>query len=144
MPLEKWDPIDADTYGWKERWGAKFYWTPEHHRPEDLEKLIHTYDTAAAEALDRLDELVPPPYSERSVDANIREGNIEGGIRPDGEKKERRDLYELMEKYATEDDKIGRFWESIHTVPDWVDWEQIERGQKVFWRYGGPTLTTVR
>jgi len=143
MPLEKWDPIDADTYGWKERWGAKFYWTPEHHRPEELEKLIHTYDTVAAEALDRLDQLVPPPYSGKSVDTNIREHNIEGAIKPDGEKKERRDLYELMAKYASEDEKIGRFWESVHTIPEWVDWEQIERGQKVFWRYGGPTLTTL-
>lgn len=27
------------------------------------------------------------------------------------------------------------------TVPDWVDWEQIARGQDVFYRYGGANLT---
>lgn len=32
-------------------------------------------------------------------------------------------------------------WEEINTVPPWVDWAQIERGQDVFYRYGGPAIT---
>lgn len=143
MVLQEWHPIDVDTYGWKERWGERFYWTPKHHKPKDLQKLIHKYDVVASEALERLDEIVPPPYAHKPAQVNVEEKNIEGGLKPDGEKKERRDLYELMAKYADKDEKIGRLWTEIHTVPEWVSWEQIERGQKVFWRYGGPSLTTV-
>ena len=40
-----------------------------------------------------------------------------------------------------EDELLQRFWEEVNAVPDWVDWEQIERGQDVFYRYGGACLT---
>ncbi|KAI0479226.1 hypothetical protein GGR56DRAFT_690438 [Xylariaceae sp. FL0804] len=128
-------------YGWQERWGLKFNWTPEHLTPQDLEPLIHTYDTVAAEAIERLDEIAPPPYSLAAKDR--KEGNIEGAIKPDGEKKARRDLYELLQTHATSDEKIGKLWDEVKRVPAWVDWEQIERGQRIFFRYGGPAITTL-
>ena len=45
------------------------------------------------------------------------------------------DLYTLLHNHHTEDETLSRFWHETHTVPDWVDWEQIERGQNFFYRY---------
>ncbi|KAI3319212.1 hypothetical protein HD806DRAFT_296288 [Xylariaceae sp. AK1471] len=124
---------------WHERWGVRFKWTSEHLTPKQLEPMIYTYDTVATEAVEKLDEIVPPPYAMSPP----HDENIEGAIKPNGEKKPRRDLYELMQEYAPKNKKIGKLWIEINTVPEWVDWEQIERGQKVFFRYGGPAITTL-
>ncbi|KAI1344066.1 hypothetical protein F5Y15DRAFT_426588 [Xylariaceae sp. FL0016] len=137
-------------YGWRTHWGMKINWTPEHLKPKDLEPLIHTYDIIGSEAVQRLNEIAPPPYTQKTsggdngdVHKNIKEKNIEGAIKPDGEKKPRRDLYTLMQEHASTDEKIGKLWDEINTIPEWVDWAQIERGQKIFFRYGGPALTTL-
>lgn len=53
----------------------------------------------------------------------------------------RRDLYALLEEHRASDPKLSELWTEVNTVPAWVDWEQIERGQDVFYRYGGPALT---
>ncbi|KAI0900953.1 hypothetical protein F4806DRAFT_491842 [Annulohypoxylon nitens] len=119
---------------WREFWGVKFKWTPEHLTSTDLESLIHTYDTVATEAVERLDELFPPLNAEIPRD----EDDV-----PVAGKRVRRDLYELLKQHGTTDEKIGRLWSEVNTTPDWVDWEQIERGQKVFYRYGGPVITSL-
>ncbi|KXS15955.1 hypothetical protein M427DRAFT_134747 [Gonapodya prolifera JEL478] len=31
-------------------------------------------------------------------------------------------------------------WRLVNDVPDWVDWERIKRGQRVFWYFSGPIL----
>lgn len=36
---------------------------------------------------------------------------------------------------------LQKFWKDIHTVPEDTDWDAIDRGQQVFYRYGGPCLT---
>lgn len=46
-----------------------------------------------------------------------------------------------MKEHAETDETLQKFWKQVTTVPDWVDWEQIERGQDVFYRYGGANLT---
>ncbi|GFF81387.1 latex clearing protein [Aspergillus udagawae] len=55
----------------------------------------------------------------------------------------KRDLYVLLEKHHDDDLKIKEFWDEINTVPDWVDWEQINRAQEVFYRYGMPVLNVL-
>ncbi|KAI1745431.1 hypothetical protein F4680DRAFT_103410 [Xylaria scruposa] len=115
---------------WHERWGMKFKWTSKHTTPQQLESLIHSYDTVATEAIERIDEIIPSSHAK-----SLHE--------EDGKKKRRRDVYELLQEHASKDEKIGRLWTQINTVPEWVDWDQIERGQKVFFRYGGPAITTL-
>ncbi|KAI8947412.1 hypothetical protein F4801DRAFT_605552 [Xylaria longipes] len=115
---------------WHERWGVKFKWTSKHTTPQQLESLIHSYDTVATEAVERSDEIILPPDAKSPPKA-------------EGEKKTCRDTYELMQEHASKDEKIGKLWSEINTVPEWVDWDQIERGQKVFFRYGGPAITTL-
>lgn len=47
----------------------------------------------------------------------------------------------LLKQHHEPHPKLHELWEEINTVPPWVDWAQIERGQDVFYRYGGPALT---
>ncbi|KAI1288287.1 hypothetical protein F5Y03DRAFT_404935 [Xylaria venustula] len=130
------DPVEGT---WQEYWGMRFKWTSKHLTPRQLEPLIRTYDKVATEAVDRLQEISTPtdPKSSSSGD------NTEETIQVDKEKKPRRDLYALIQEYASKDEKIGRLWTEVNTVPEWVDWNQIERGQRVFFRYGGPAINTL-
>lgn len=52
-----------------------------------------------------------------------------------------RDLYALLRDHHESDPKLHQLWEEVNNIPPWVDWDQIERGQDVFYRYGGPALT---
>ncbi|KAJ2970895.1 hypothetical protein NUW58_g9563 [Xylaria curta] len=113
---------------WQKYWGTGFKWTSKHLTPQQLRPFIYSYDTIATEAIERLDEIVPPP---------------EGAMKPDDVKKPRGDMYEKIKEYAIKDEKIGRLWSEVCTVPDWVDWGQIERGQKALFRYGGPAVIAV-
>ncbi|GAP83758.2 putative tat pathway signal sequence [Rosellinia necatrix] len=130
------EPVEGT---WQERWGVRFKWTSKHLSPQQLKPLIHSFDTVAAEAVERLDEVGPPP----SANSPPKDRIIEGVTISDQEKRPRRDLYKLMQEYASEDEKIGRLWSEVNTVPEWVDWDQIERGQKIFFRYGGPIFITL-
>ncbi|KAI1802563.1 hypothetical protein F4811DRAFT_389108 [Daldinia bambusicola] len=125
---------DSNENSWRECWGVKFQWTPKHLTADDLKPFIHTYDTICTMAFARLDEISSSPHTEcsESVDSVPRE-----------EKKVRGDLYELLQSHASTDSTVGKLWEEVNIIPDWVDWEQIERGQKVFYRYGGPAITAL-
>jgi hypothetical protein len=77
---------------------------------------MFTYDTLAAECLDRLDsQSISPGY----------------------------DVYEWLKIHASTDDKLDELWKSLHEVPDWVDWDQISRGQDFFYRYAGPAIVAL-
>jgi hypothetical protein len=101
-------------------YGHDFRWTPLHKNAEELNALVYTYDKLATDALDRLNEITP------------------SGPNPHG-----RDWFKLVQDHASEGGVIGELWDQLNTVPDWVDWEQIERGQKVLWRYIAPSLVAV-
>jgi len=58
-----------------------------------------------------------------------------------GRQNQHRDLYTLLKDNHESDSKLHQLWKEVNTVPRWVDWVQIERGQNVFYRYGGPALT---
>lgn len=84
--------------------------------------MIHTYDTLADECVQILNKF--PSNS-------------------DTDKPFKKDLYALLRKHASEDPRLEELWTQINTVPEWVDWEQIQRGQDVFFRYGLPILNVV-
>lgn len=52
----------------------------------------------------------------------------------------RLDLFALLEEHHAKHDCLSKLWNEVYHVPDWVDWAQLERGQKVFWRYGFANL----
>jgi hypothetical protein len=43
------------------------------------------------------------------------------------------DLFTTVKELALsgEDEVINKFWKEVNTIPDWVDWDQIKRGQDV-------------
>lgn len=63
-------------------------------------------------------------------------GNEDGAPKPPP-----RDLYQILLDHKEGDELLQRFWTEVTTVPEWVDWKQISRGQDVFYRYGGAALT---
>ncbi|OAX84559.1 hypothetical protein ACJ72_01078 [Emergomyces africanus] len=119
-------------------WGYSFQWTPEHLTGEQMEPMKHTYDRLAGECLNRLNEISPPFQK-----ALPRTTNRAGQKGKDGREKPHRDLYILLRDNADQDEKLAKLWNQVNTVPDWVDWDQIERGQEVFYRYGIPALNAL-
>jgi hypothetical protein len=126
-------------------WGYRFEWTDEHLNPEQLEHMKFSYDVLAEECLDRLNVISPPQKGTLPRNDTTRNAlsSVPG---TEEEKKEplpapKRDLYALLEEHHESDPKLVELWRQVHTVPEWVDWEQVARGQDVFYRYGGPALT---
>ncbi|KAG9249019.1 hypothetical protein BJ878DRAFT_531504 [Calycina marina] len=44
-------------------------------------------------------------------------------------------------QYEEGNEKLKELWDEATEVPEWVDWEQIDRGQQVFYSYAGIALT---
>ncbi|GAB1312923.1 ER-bound oxygenase mpaB/mpaB'/Rubber oxygenase catalytic domain-containing protein [Madurella fahalii] len=112
-------------------WGYEFEWTPDHLTAEQLRSMIFSYDELATKCLDRFDDLpltskTKPRRQERSNDTAPEMGHP--------------DLYDILRSRAPEDETLQRLWHQVTTVPVWVDWAQLERGQKVFYRYAGPSI----
>ncbi|KAH7359878.1 hypothetical protein BKA66DRAFT_471777 [Pyrenochaeta sp. MPI-SDFR-AT-0127] len=139
------NPFRTRTEKTKVCWGYEFEWTDNHLTPEQMEPLKHSYDVLAEVCLDRLNSISPPKNA--ALPRNQDHGPIPSSVTGTEEgKKEslpipRRDLYALLEEHQASDPKLTELWKEVNTIPNWVDWEQIERGQNVFYRYGGPALT---
>ena len=110
-------------------WGHEFYWTSKHKTAPEISHLLYSYDKLATDALDRLDEFSPPTSKAWRCPHGAGDGQ--------------RDLYVLLQKYADSDEVLGQLWEEVSTVPEWVDWEQIERGQRVVYQYSAQILLGV-
>ena len=106
-------------------WGYTFEWTEDHRTPEQLHSLLYTYDELADECLQRL------------------RGISSGHNNAAGDKMLEKDLYSLLRDFSGSDPKLALLWSQVNTIPEWVDWEQISRGQEVFYRYGLPILSAV-
>ena len=121
-------------------WGYTFQLTEEHLTPRKAHPMKFSYDILGEQALDKLNEISPPPRSAlprnsgkyAEPDAVVENKADEAAPAP------KRDLYILLRDNVHNDVTLGRFWTEVNTVPSWVDWEQIARGQDVFYRYGGP------
>jgi hypothetical protein len=91
----------------------KFEKTPDHLSEEVLDKYRLSYDELAAKAIEQLEE----KKQERNENSLTQKPNP----------------YELLLREAAlgENNIIAEFWDQAHSVPDWVDWNSIERGQNV-------------
>ncbi|GKU01778.1 latex clearing protein [Fusarium langsethiae] len=115
------DSVDARNV-----WGHRFNWTHNHQTGPEINHLLYSHDKLATDALDRLDYFSPP--------------SSKGWKCPHGSGPGQRDLYELLKKHASSDEILGQLWKEASTVPEWVDWEQIERGQQVVYQFSGQVL----
>lgn len=127
-------------------WGYEFEWTEDHLTLEGSEPWKHSYDVLGEECLNILNEISPPHKG--ALPRNNQDRNLlpASNTSNDKETKEslpipQRDLFALLEEHHETNPKLDELWQQIHTVPEWVDWDQLARGQDVFYRYGGPSLT---
>ena len=122
--------------------GYTFDLTPEHFTAEQIDPLKYTYDILADRCIDRLDELYPPKSAQKLQEASPSGTSPSSpGTSPTPFKSPRRDLYALLQAHHAEDPTLDSLWKEITTVPSWVDWAQIARGQDVLYRYSGAALT---
>ncbi|KAI4175517.1 MAG: hypothetical protein LQ343_001604 [Gyalolechia ehrenbergii] len=122
-------------------WGYTFEITPQHLTKEDTAAMKLSYDTLGEAALNRLNSLYPLQKQARYDVLLPKDAAVEAGPPPSERRPPKRDLFTLLRDHALEDEILRQFWTEVNTVPYWVSWEQIGRGQEVFYRYGGPALT---
>lgn len=103
-------------------WDYSFHWTDIHRSEEELRPLIYTCDTLADDCVQLLNKIPTDSDSDRPY---------------------KKDLYGLLRDHADENPRLKELWVQVNTVPDWVDWEQIQRGQDMFFRYALPILNAV-
>lgn len=148
------NPFRRRDHNTRTCWGYTFQLTPEHLTPEQAYPMKYTYDTLGEECYDILSEInskepmkpEPPPTIEKAeskIDPKTTPvTTVNDEIKPDSKPpKLKRDLYALLRDNHDQHPKLEQLWDEVNTIPDWVDWEQIARGQDVFYRYGGATLT---
>ncbi|KAI9720551.1 MAG: hypothetical protein M1828_005635 [Chrysothrix sp. TS-e1954] len=119
-------------------WGYTFEESSDHWSKEQIDALKNSYDTSGEACLNILDQVSPPVRGAlpRSY-SQEQKPSLAGDEKPPPP----RDLYDLLRQHHADDPELDQFWTQINTVPEWVDWQQIERGQDVFYRYGGAALT---
>ncbi|KAJ6107236.1 hypothetical protein N7523_008559 [Penicillium sp. IBT 18751x] len=103
-------------------WDYSFHWTDLHSSADELRPMAFTYDALADECVQILNQIPTDDDSDRPF---------------------KKDLYGLLRDHADKDPKLQELWTQVNTVPEWVDWEQIQRGQDVFFRYGVPILNVL-
>ena len=91
--------------------------------PEEMYPLRYKYDELGANALAKLQQISSQRVTTKDCPVP------------------RLDLYAVLRDNHASDPVLSDFWTHLHTVPEWVDWEQIQRGQKVFYRYAVANLT---
>jgi len=102
-------------------WDHTYVPTPLHPTPQTLAAHRESWDTLADEAL----ELLTPLQT------------LSTSTSPASPKK---DLYTTLKEHYSTHSTLSTLWRQVNTVPEWVDWEQISRGQDVFYRYAGAML----
>lgn len=121
-------------------WAYTFQWTGAHLTSEQMTPMKYSYDTVGERALERLN-IISPPLGSTVQSKAAQHGEKEGGSSVPKIEEPKRDLYALLRENAATDEVLGQLWTEVNTVPPWVCWEQIARGQDCFYRYGGPALT---
>ncbi|RKU40890.1 hypothetical protein DL546_002600 [Coniochaeta pulveracea] len=135
---------------WRDAWDYKFRWTQHHLTKEQFDPLAYSYDELATKCLDILDELAPPQrpggvnetqstFSAESSSSNSPTPTC-CGAGTSSSSPHSRDYYSLLRTYHHLDPTLTRLWTQLHALPSWVSYDQLSRGQEVFYRYAGPAI----
>lgn len=123
--------------------GYSFQLTEHHLTPDQMDPMKQSFDLLGEKALERLDIESPTPPS--ALPRNSIRDEVKSALSSHGTSEQppegKRDLYVLLRQNAFKDEVLGQLWVEVNTVPSWVCWNQIARGQDCFYRYGGPALT---
>jgi hypothetical protein len=100
-------------------YGYKFTCTPDHLSDEELDFLRASHDELGSAVIERLYDI-------------IEHKKVENG---EAASNERPDMLALLAEHRSEDKTLQALWDEVNTIPDWVNFAQLERGQRVFNRY---------
>ena len=116
-------------------WGYTWKWTAEHPTREDIWPLKFKYDELAANAYNRTLEI----FREQQAEFKSKELAADKSDKPNLPAP-KPNVYQILKDNAATDPTLGALWKQVNTVPEWVDWEQLSRGQEAFYRYGVATM----
>lgn len=133
-------------------YGYTFEWTDDHMTESEASKLRYRCDDLADRVLDRIDKISPPTDASSQTHRRKRSPKPDESTSGHPEHKKpldqppepappQRDLFALLRDNQASDPVLHQLWEEVTTIPSWVDWPQLSRGQDVFYRYGGANLT---
>lgn len=121
-------------------WGYTFQLTDDHLTPEQTAPLKQSFDRLGDEALARLNALSPMTALAVSRDTPEKTKGLVGEEQSKNIPTQKpvvaakRDLYQSLRDNAPRDPILTQLWTEAHTVPSWVDWDSVARGQDVFYR----------
>lgn len=98
---------------------------------EELDALRTSYDTHGSSAYEVLKSIIDVDY-ERTH-----------GTQPATKSTDHRgaNLLDVLQTHNRGHEVLRQFWSELHAVPAWVDWNQIERGQRFYARYAPAIIT---
>lgn len=155
MPLSwPWKkPVSDPTL--RSAWDYEFHITPLHMTIEERDRLKQSYDSLADKAYAILASLSADRKSKQQVVSTVSSESLvqdkipttesipdtpSASIAQNSNPRPKRDLYALLRDNFSTDPILEELWIQANEVPEWVDWNQISRGQEVFYRYGAPAL----
>ena len=97
-----------------------FHWTPNHLPKEQTDPLRFEHDELGSATVNRIQEI-----QRREQEARTQQGDPSPKL----------DMYETLKANHKHDETLHAFWTHVTTVPEWVDWTQLERGQRFFYRH---------
>ncbi|KAF4984009.1 hypothetical protein FZEAL_714 [Fusarium zealandicum] len=98
-----------------------FNWTDQHIPKERMDPLRHEFDELAANAVREIQQI----YATEKAFAEQT-----------GLPVAKLDLLDTLSQHHHSNDILSQLWQEVYTVPSWVDWGQLQRGQRFFYRYG--------
>jgi hypothetical protein len=102
-------------------WGYTFQLTDEHLTAEGSRPLKFSYDKLGEQCLNILDKVDPPSMIEKVVPKAESQD-----LQKTGRSKPKRDLYQSLKSHVDDHPKLQELWTQLHTVPEWVDWDQVQ------------------
>lgn len=97
-----------------------FHWTKDHIPKEKSDPLRFEHDELGAATVNKIQEI-----HQREQEARKQRGDQPAKL----------DMYATLQANHPHDETLSKFWTQVNTVPSWVDWAQLERGQRFFYRY---------
>nr|pir hypothetical protein B5O22.200 [imported] - Neurospora crassa [Neurospora crassa] len=126
----------------KNIWGYTFNWTPSHLTSTDLHPLTLSYDKLTDDCLDEIDAL-GLLSSSSSSSSSSKSSPSQNSHQCPLHHYQPIDFLHLLLTHHPSSPSLSTLWTHLTTIPAWVSYPSIVRGQAVFYRYVGPAITSL-
>lgn len=111
---------DPDTCDLRIVGNHSFRWTKDHVPKEETDPLRFQHDELGSATVNKIQDI-----HQREQEARKQRGDQPAKM----------DMYAILQANHEHDETLSKFWAEVNTIPDWVDWVQLQRGQRFFYRY---------